>query len=458
MKKLLTVLCVAACGIGAATQAQIAVNPSVSHIDRQVVRKLRADMPASPTFEAPQFSQAGAKYDTLYWPGEYDDGNCGLYTYYLKWGKEESYFAEESAVHGLGSNINGTGEIGATFETQGNIYANYSGHDLNQYKLVGAVAWVYRQGSLVGWERGHDISRFGTHVTDINGRAVPDLPYKMAGYYVEEQEAIENYLAQGEPNIISIKMPVSMMGRAESEVDYVPFVEGRANSQGVLLPPMQRRGGLFNKDVAANKDFAVSFHAQLTGDATYDSLWNFAIGAKSPKDCMMLNEWVSWTRIDYSNANGWNAFYNRDGSELDASRPYYEEDNAGLAPDNCPQHDNGKSLFVYAFSQVLQTGGEKYFPAIYGIIQEGQVANEKAQDAYARTISVYPMPATDKVNMVSLDPMQRIEIYNMAGSLLKHVTLNESVAEMDVTGMAPGTYIARIITDKGVASKKLLVK
>ncbi len=456
MKKLLATLCVAACGIGAAAQAQIEVHPGVSHIERQVVRRTRAELPAAQTFDAPQFRQAGARYDTLRWHGEYDPlaPNCGNYLYYVQWGSTNGYFGQESALHGFGSNINGTGEIGATFETAGNLYVNYSGHKLEEWAVVGAMTYVYRQGSLVGWDRGHDISQFGTHVTEVQGYKVPDLPYKMAGYYVEEQPAVEDYMATS-VSLVQLKMPVSIEGRAESPVDYVPFLEGKMNSNNVMVPQMQRKGGMFDKALYADRDFGVSFHAQLTGDATYDSLWNFAIGVKSPDDCTMLNEWASWTRIDYSDPKAWNCFWNKDGSELDVSKPY---DQDGFAPEGCPQHDNGKSLFVYVFSQLLQANGEHFLPAIYGIIQYGVVDNEKNQDAYAQTISVYPMPASEKVNMVSLDPMQRIEIYNMAGSLLKHVTLNESVAEMDVTDLAPGTYIAKIVTEKGVASKKLLVK
>lgn len=457
MKKLLTVLCVAACGIGAAAQAQIEVNPSVSHIDRQVVRKTAIETPVMSTFETPKFTQAGVVLDTLYQPGEYDPQNpdCGRYIYCLRWGNADGYFEEESDVHGYGSNMNGTGEIGVTFETAGNIYFNYSGHNMNEWVVVGALAYAYRQGGYTGWAR-HDISRFGDHVTDIKGNEVPDLPYKLAGYYVEEQDAIEDYLTEDdEYSIVSVKMPLTIADRAETEVGYLPILEP-ADNNGKPFPDVQRYGGMFKdgKAIRGGNDFGLSFHAQLTGDATYDSLWNFALATRSSARCVLMNNWITWQRVDYSNPEGWNALGYQDGSELNAAAPIEER---GLTPEGCPQHDNGKSLFVTWASQLFRTGQEIFYPCIYAIIQESKVANE-AQDAYAQTISVYPMPATDKVNMVSVDPMQRIEIYNMAGSLLKHVTLNESVAEMDVTGMAPGTYIARIVTEKGVAAKKLLVK
>ncbi|MDE5742924.1 MAG: T9SS type A sorting domain-containing protein, partial [Bacteroidales bacterium] len=90
-------------------------------------------------------------------------------------------------------------------------------------------------------------------------------------------------------------------------------------------------------------------------------------------------------------------------------------------------------------------------------IQHSGLANE-SMDAYAQTVCVYPLPATDKVTVVALDPIQKIEIYNMAGMLVKVANMNESVLNIDVTSLVPGAYIAKITTENGVASKKLVVK
>ena len=103
------------------------------------------------------------------------------------------------------------------------------------------------------------------------------------------------------------------------------------------------------------------------------------------------------------------------------------------------------------------SAGTHYKPTLYPIIQQSGAANEN-NDAYAQTVSVYPLPATDKVTVVALDPIRKVEVYNMAGTLVKKAEMNDNVLNMDVTSFAPGAYIAKITTEKGVVSKKLLVK
>ncbi|MDE6112118.1 MAG: T9SS type A sorting domain-containing protein, partial [Bacteroidales bacterium] len=113
---------------------------------------------------------------------------------------------------------------------------------------------------------------------------------------------------------------------------------------------------------------------------------------------------------------------------------------------------------VYNHSLLRLSSGTHYKPTLYPIIQHSSASNEKNKDAYAQTISVYPLPATDNVTVVALDPIQKVEIYNMAGALVKVVNMNENVLDIDVTSFVPGTYIAKVTTKNGVASKKLVVK
>lgn len=457
MKKLLTALCVAACGFGAAAQAQqVSVSPDAARFERQGVHNLRVEMPTMPTVETPQFKQAGEVFDTLYIHAEYTSPEtCGRGFYLLRW--TDDYFSSVVTPHAFGSNLSGTGETGLSYITADNLYYNYSRHTLGDYSVVGATAVVYRQGSTAGWDR-VNTERFAEHMTDIEGTMVPDLPFKVKGYGEVVRQPAVTYYDATELDIVQALMPVTMQGAAESKVDYVEFEPGR-DQDGDISPVLRYRGGFFDKKIPAGRNFAVSFQAQLEGDKTYDSLWNWAIGAKSTRECTMPDKWVAWIRADYSNENAWRAWAGENSGPFDVSEQLPD----GFAPEGCPQHDNGQSLFVYAFSQLFMIGGSEgveFYPAIYPIIQytgkDSGLANEK--DVYAQSISVYPLPAAETVNFVAMDPILRIEIYNMAGSLLKHVTMNSNVAEMDVTDMAPGTYIARIMTEKGVASKKLLVK
>ncbi|MDE7150183.1 MAG: T9SS type A sorting domain-containing protein, partial [Bacteroidales bacterium] len=222
---------------------------------------------------------------------------------------------------------------------------------------------------------------------------------------------------------------------------------------------MERIGGMFEHVFPASANFGISVEAQLTNNKAYDSLWNWALAAKSNDKCSFIDEWAAWQRIDFSDhENRWVWLWKDDESDVDVSQPYEAEDDWGFAPTDCPQHDNGTGLYVYAFSLNMTLGdGEHFLPMLYPVIQD-RTSIEKGKDTYAQTVSVYPLPATDKVNIVALDPIQKVELYNMAGTLLKQITMNDNVLEFDVTSYAPGTYIAKITTEKGVASKKLLVK
>lgn len=454
MKKIAMILCMAACGLMASAQAQTVVDNSAQRANRNVTQVTEAEN-MMPVFKAPRIKAADdVVYDTLHWGEEYLEGNdeCAAYSYYLRW-QDGGFFEHDVMIHAWGSDMNGTGEFGASFRTKDDAYLGYTGVSMDEMMVVGAVAYSYRQGSFSGWERvGVD---FTDQYEEINGVKVPKLPYKVKGYAeVVDQDAIEylNVEEGEEIDIVSVLMPVTMEGVSSSEVKYMPFPEARANSSGTLLPVMNFFGGMFDKPIPAGKNFGVSIEVQLMNDKTYDSLWNFAIGMKSGENCSFFETRLSWERIDYSHEKGWNMYRNKDGSPLICSDP--EE---GFMVEGCPQHDNGNSLFVPTCSQYFMTG-KSYLPAIYGILQDaGTVANEN-QDAYAMTVSVYPLPASDIVNLVSIDPMKQVEIYNLAGVLVKHITSNDNVMEIDVTGLPSGSYVAKVITDKGVASKKLVVK
>lgn len=457
MKKLLTILGAVVLGMGAAAQAQSKLKPVPTERMEQVAQKKFATSQV-PVADVPQLKQGGSQYDTLKYGSMYVDPNspCAQYTYYLS-SQGHTYFTDEVVWNGWGTNATGGGEGGVSFLTKDNVYAAYSGHRLNEWEVVGAVAYVYREGSHLGWDkRGMPTGElYEGHVSPAEGEGVPtdelypELPFIMKGYpEVASQPTFKQYL-QNVYDITYTTMPLTLKGASETEVGYVPMGERRQNQNGILLPRMYWRGGLFDKPFPADNDFGISFQALLTGNARYDSLWNYGLGAKDPSECTEVDYQVSWVRLDARNPQSYTIF-KPEYLPMDVSD--VEE---GMAPEGCPQHDMDSTLFINVWSWM--GAQDPYLPALYPIIQRKTAANE-SNDAYAKTISVYPVPATDKVNLLSVDPMQRVELYNMAGSLLKHITLNENVAELDVTDMVPGTYVVRIVTEKGVASKKVLVR
>ena len=459
MKKIV-VLCMAACGLMTFAQAQ--------------VKKAQVKENATFVKQAEDFmltnsqAKAAKEYDTLYWHDEYQTENCNNYYSLPIFGvqKLEKLYTNDVLYFPLGGAWTGTGEVGATYQTKNNIYYEYSGHVLNDYNVVGAIGYVFRVGNPNAWAN-KDLSRFDQNrILDYKGVKVPALPYKMKGYKkVQMQDAIESYydaLRDDVAEMVSIEMPLSMMDATETPIDYIGIYEPRQLEDGRSWPIIQRVGGLFEKPFLARNNFGISIEAQLTGNQTYDSLWNWSLIAKSNGGtgaCHFVDEWASWTRLDFTGGfdSSWVYMWLNDG-DMNVTNPFnLESDSTGFAPEGCPQYGNGKSLFTYAFALGFQLGdGNHEMPMIYPIIQYA-AANE-SNEAYGMTVSVYPVPAADKVTVTSLDKIQKMEIYDMTGVLVRQIVVNENIYEMNVTTMVPGTYVAKIITDKGVASKKLVVR
>lgn len=473
MKKLLTVLCVAAFGIGAVAQAQIVKNEGVIRTEPKAIKENVADIVGLPVMSDGSLGQLKANriYDTLLWHPEYTQPDCrnGIYSTYYS---EGGVMAEEVVPGVFSPYMSGTGEVGATYQTEENLYYLYARVNLQNAFVSGAIAIACRMGNTMGWERIKDkLGRFDqNHISDIDGVKVPDMPFKLYGYEeVVSQPAFKSYTEMlfdnADPSYIDIEMPLTTKGRAETETLYLKY-QPREGEDGRPSITYYTVGGLFknkNFQTSTEHNFGLSLGIELTRDRTYDSLWNFNFGAKANSECTFVEEWSVWQRFDFTDhETTWVGFWAQDESDIDVNQPWFvENDNdvSGFAPPASPQTTNGEhnSLFVYNHSLLRLSAGTHYKPTLYPIIQQSGAANEN-NDAYAQTVSVYPLPATDKVTVVALDPIRKVEVYNMAGTLVKKAEMNDNVLNMDVTSFAPGAYIAKITTEKGVVSKKLLVK
>jgi hypothetical protein len=69
-------------------------------------------------------------------------------------------------------------------------------------------------------------------------------------------------------------------------------------------------------------------------------------------------------------------------------------------------------------------------------------------------VSLYPNPVKDylKIELRNQLEIQKIQIYNVIGKLV-----NETRSlEVDFTKLSKGIYLLKIITDKGIATKKVI--
>ena len=73
-------------------------------------------------------------------------------------------------------------------------------------------------------------------------------------------------------------------------------------------------------------------------------------------------------------------------------------------------------------------------------------------------ITLYPNPASSVVNFSSKAEIKEIEIYDVTGKLLLNSKNAGTNLQIDVSSLAKGIYLAKIKTDKGWDSQKLIKK
>lgn len=71
---------------------------------------------------------------------------------------------------------------------------------------------------------------------------------------------------------------------------------------------------------------------------------------------------------------------------------------------------------------------------------------------------VYPNPAKDQVILASSFNMNKVEIFNMIGQKVYENTVNGITSTVNVSGFNPGTYMVKMFTEGGVATKKIVVE
>lgn len=74
------------------------------------------------------------------------------------------------------------------------------------------------------------------------------------------------------------------------------------------------------------------------------------------------------------------------------------------------------------------------------------------------TCSVYPNPAKDKLTVLSQYKINDIEIYNTSGVKVKSLYVNSNERAIDISDLKAGSYVVRINTTRGTATKKFVIR
>lgn len=72
-------------------------------------------------------------------------------------------------------------------------------------------------------------------------------------------------------------------------------------------------------------------------------------------------------------------------------------------------------------------------------------------------ITLYPNPATENVN-ITCENIIKVEIYNLSAQKIFEQKYNDTFITIPTNNFKTGTYIVKIFTNKGVASKKVIIQ
>lgn len=92
---------------------------------------------------------------------------------------------------------------------------------------------------------------------------------------------------------------------------------------------------------------------------------------------------------------------------------------------------------------------------------EFEVGTLSTEDHFILLVNIYPIPAEDYIDIKAQNQiLKNIELYNLDGKLIfSHKnTLHTSNYRMDLSSVSKGIYLLKTQTDKGIQSRKIIIK
>ncbi len=116
---------------------------------------------------------------------------------------------------------------------------------------------------------------------------------------------------------------------------------------------------------------------------------------------------------------------------------------------------------TYVFdNEYLQAYTKTQFPAIdgeYSVVNvtKGDIGTEKT---VLTEVSIYPNPATDVLNIVSNNTINRVRVLNSVGQLMFDSESNNTILNINTTNYQSGIYFIQIEANDGIITEKVTIK
>lgn len=347
---------------------------------------------------------------------------------------------------GWANNFAGSGEYGLLFDVSPNgWFSDVMQIYVDNFYVTGAMVYICRARTTA------------TAEVDVNNTDMP-LYYKLYTSdkgQVTEQYAWDNLIdaaETGNAQQIKVHYPVNTKEYAS-----------RSNTVGVPLIPLEDPTDMMNGQFCsarfetpslAGDYFCVSMVFPNDQEET-DTLWNAtALILMEPGTTTTLQSeepggvYLVW---DAPKQNMWG---HREGDDFIYARE--REELEWMLPD--PEAQTDETAIIAAMRGWVFDGGnaldgEPYMRVI--LASETDVERGAAYDKY---VEVKINPAVDFTEIVSADRIQKVEIYNTNGKLVKTQICDSNIETIALNGLASGMYIAKVTTVAGIANKKIMVR
>ncbi len=114
----------------------------------------------------------------------------------------------------------------------------------------------------------------------------------------------------------------------------------------------------------------------------------------------------------------------------------------------------------YIAIQATEIGSFTYFIYQYPnyvLLDNIAIAEGDGIDDITNTVSIYPNPANNSVNVNAASNINMIEVFNMMGQRVAAYDANDTNVQINTTALNNGMYMMRITTENGVSNQKLMI-
>jgi len=208
------------------------------------------------------------------------------------------------------------------------------------------------------------------------------------------------------------------MGQLKAQIDLVPGINYSYNPPGGNGVVQIVNEDVCNNDAGAAGQFDVAAYIYNTTTSNVYVIGDTLLSGINGNACITINNW----NININNTPGIPAGTYKLGEWVNSKDMVTEVDT-----------NNNAGLF---------SGSWTYTPTANGV---SEVSSFKGQ------ISVYPNPGNGMYTIRSTEPLPigSIEVYNLLGEKVYSTTVSGSLATLDITTLAKGMYLYKVISTQG---------